>query len=253
MEEDRFPLDFLSGFSYSHGTKLGSKFENSAFEFEFKRARYNGRENVTSLGFETLYDWTNVANILLKKLDNFQEIKTFEAVAQESLHSWFKTYPAWGLLMTLLPKTLQKMYMKTLRMIKETWPLNSEEECTDEKCWNLILQRSLKDLIPDCRVKITEINNWQSHFAYTGRKKNLSIEFSSKYNLEINFTIEKKEMDINLVNLAAENVVKCIRNDEKTDTAFVDALEIPFTLKKPVIDKLQDFKWIQPLDNLMFA
>ena len=247
MEEERFPLDFLSGFSYSHATKLGSKFENSEFEFEFKRAIYNGGENVTSLGFETLYDWTNVANILLESLENFQEIKTFESVAQEGLHSWFKTYPAWGLFVPLLPKPLQKMYMKTLRMIKEKWPLSSEEEC-----WNLVLQNTLKDLIPDCRVKITEINNLQSHFPCTGRKKNLSIEFSSKYNLEINFTVEKKQMDTNLVNLAAENVVKCIRNDEKTDTAVVDTLEIPFTLKKSVVDKLQDFKWFQPQDNLMF-
>ena len=253
MEEERLSPEFLSGFSFPNGTKVGSKFENTAFKLEFTGVWFNGRKNVTSQGFETWYDWINVANILLENLDNFQEIKVFETVTQESLHSWFMTYPAWGLLVTLLPKPLQKMYMETLFMVKETWSLNSEDKCTEEKCWNLVLQSSLKDLIPDCRVKIMENNHLQSHFPYTGRKKLLSIEFSSKFNIEIDFTIEKKEMDINLVNLAAENVVKFIRNDEKPDTAVVDALEIPFTLKKPVVDKLKDLKWIQPQGNLIFA
>ena len=51
------------------------------------------------------------------------------------------------------------MYMKTLRMLKETWPLNSEEKWTGEKCWNLVLQSSLKDLLPKCEIKVEEVTN----------------------------------------------------------------------------------------------
>ena len=136
---------------------MGSKFENEIFKLEFTGTKYNGRKNFLSQGFEKFYNWTSFANIILKSLDNFQNIESFESSVQESLRSWFMTYEGWGLLVTFLPKSLQRMYMKKLKMTKETWSQNFKEECTNEKCWKLVMEGRLKDLIPDCQVKIMHI------------------------------------------------------------------------------------------------
>ena len=236
MEEHRISVEFLPGFSNIEGTQVGMNFKNSSFDLEYTGARYNKRRNLISKGFESCYDWTDVINILLRSLENFTDPKSFEASVQEELNSWFMTYSGWGLLATLLPKRLQMMYIKTLGSVKRKWPLNFEGECTDEKCWNLVLQSSLKDLLPKCEVKVEEVNNEPR------RRKWISLIFSNQWSLEIKFCVEKRKSEVTLVNLASNTVAEYIKNNEDID--IVNALEIPFTLKAPIDVALRAFKWI---------
>ena len=75
----------------------------------------------------------------------------------------------------------------------------------------------------------------------SGRRKWISLTFTNQWKLEINFAVEKKSSEMTLVNLAAKIVAKCIKNNEGVN--IVNALEIPFTLKNPVVDELKDVKW----------
>ena len=241
MEQERVSVEFLPGFSFLQGTEVGSTFENYSYHLEYTGARYNNRRTLVSRGFETCYDWTNVANILLRSLEHFEDVKTFETLTQEYLRSWFMTYPGWGLLSSLLPKKLQRRYIKSLRSVKRRWSMNFEEECTDEKCWNLVLQHSFKDILPKCEIKVMGINDLDFDFSMSGRRKWISVIFSNQWKLEINFAVEKKSSEVTLVNLASKTVAKCFKNSESVD--IVNALEIPFTLKTPVIHELKDVKW----------
>ena len=243
MEEQRISVEFLPGFSNIEGTQIGTLFKNASFDLEYIGARYNKRRNLISRGFESCYDWTDVINILLRSLENFKDAKSFEETVQAELHSWFMTYSGWGLLATLLPKKLQMMYIKTLGSVKRKWPLNFEGECTDEKCWNLVLQSSLKDLLPKCEVKVEEVTNAGFDSPLSRGRKWVSLIFSNQWNLEIKCCAEKRKSEVTLVNLAAKTVAECIKSNEDIDT--VKALEIPFTLMAPIDVEMRALKWIE--------
>jgi hypothetical protein len=50
---------------------------------------------------------------------------------------------------------------------------------------------------------------------------------------------------LTLINLSAGAVAKYIRNNEGVNQAIIDELEIPFTPKKPLVDKLKDLLWTE--------
>ena len=171
MVEERLTLEFMPGFSCLQGTKVKSTFENSSFNLEYTGARSNERRNHNSRGFESCYDWTDVAHVLLTSLENFEDVKTFEDLTQQGLLSWFMTYQGWGLLSCLLPDNLRMMYMKSLRLVKRNWSMNFEGECTDEKCCNQVVQSSFKDLFPKIVIKIMDNNDLPS----SGRRKLITV------------------------------------------------------------------------------
>ena len=243
MEAQRISVEFLPGFTNIEGTQVGTLFKNASFNLEYIGARYNKRRNLISSGFESCYDWTDVIDILLSSLENFKDAKSFEATVQNKLQSWFMTYSGWGLLTSLLPKRLQMMYIKTLGSVKRKWPLNFEGECTDEKCWNLVLQSSLKDLLPKCEVKVEDITNDGFDSKLPRGRKWISLIFSNQWSLEIRFCVEKKKSEVTLVNLSAKTVAECIKSNDDTDT--VNALEIPLTLMTPIDVEMRALKWIE--------
>ena len=91
-----------------------------------------------------------------------------------------------------------------------------------------------------------EINDLDFDFPLSGKRKWISLIFSNKWKLEINFAVEKRSNEMTLVNLAAKTVAKCIKDNEGVDS--INALDIPFTLKEPVNDELKDVKWTECKD-----
>ena len=243
MEEQRISAEFLPGFSNIEGTQAGTLHRNASFDLEYIGARYNRRRNLISRGFESCYDWTDVIGILLRSLENFKDPKSFEASVQNELNSWFMSYSGWGLVASLLPKKLQMMYIKTLGSVKRKWPLNFEGECTDEKCWKLVLESSIKDLLPKCEVKVEDVSDECFDSKLPRGRKWLSLIFSNQWSLEIKFCVQKKKSEVTLVNLAAKTVAECIRSNDDIDT--VNALEIPLTLMTPIDVEMRALKWIE--------
>ena len=106
-------IEFLPGFSYLGGTRPDTSAENDMFKLTFKEARLNGKRTILSQGFECCYDWSPPMDILLEALENFDtRLDDVEAAARDGLRNWFKTYPGWGLLSSLLPRKQQMKYMR---------------------------------------------------------------------------------------------------------------------------------------------
>merc|ERR1719312_182632 len=72
------------------------------------------------------------------------------------------------------------------------------------------------------------------------RKKNLTISISGEWVLEIKFVVEKKRVNRNLAELAAETLVRSIYSEEE-----VKNLEIPRELLETVMCKFRDAEWVR--------
>jgi len=237
MAEVNDSVEFLPGFSNFRGTKPGAVLQNPVFHLTFSQVLLNGkRSEIVSRGFEGCYDWSDMMNILIDSLSNFEDIETSEELAMEDIKSWFLTYDGWGLLSTLLPRQQHIEFKQTLKDLKQNWPL--EQEYNEEDCWELFTQDiDMEEIIPEFEVSIKEGN----FGGEVGRQKCINLKFiTAKWNFEVKFMAEKQKIDKgNLVAIAARKVAKQIE-----DFDDVDHLEIPRTLMKPVTQMMEDLRWV---------
>jgi len=231
-------VEFLPGFTNFRGTRPGAVLQNPTYHLTFSQVLLNGKRSpIVSRGFEGCYDWTDVMNILVDSLENFEDIETSEELAKDDLISWFLTYDGWGLLSTLLPRQQHIDFKQILRDLKQN------EEYTEEECWELFCQDiDLEEIIPEFDVTIKEgCGNYGNFGSEAGRKKCINLKFiTAKWNLEVKFMAEKQKMEKgNLVAIAAQAVAKQLE-----DFDDIDHLEIPRTLMKPVAQMMEDLRWV---------
>jgi len=230
-------VEFLPGFTNFRGTRPGAVLQNPTYHLTFSQVLLNGKSSpIVSRGFEGCYDWTDVMNILVDSLENFEDIETSEELAMDDLSCWFLTYDGWGLLSTLLPRQQHIDFKQTLRDLKQNWPLN--QEYNEEECWELFSQEiDLEQIIPEFEVNIKE-GNFECE---AGRQKCINLKFiTEKWNLEVKFMADKQKMEKgNLVGIAARAVAKQLE-----DFDDIEDLEIPRTLMKPVAQMMEDLKWV---------
>jgi len=236
MAEVNESVEFLPGFTNFAGTKPGAVLKKEEYLLTFSEVLLNGKKSaIVSRGFESCYDWTDVMNILIDSLEEFENIQRAEEFATEDLYHWLMSYSGWGLLSCLLPRKQHVRLNRKLREIKENWP--QHQEYSEEGCWCILFQDSdLEDIIPDFEVTISD-GELRGDF---GRKKWFDVRFISTWNMTVRFGIEKKKCENNLlVNIAAAAVAKQLE-----DVDHVEDLEIPKTLRSPVTKRWRDFQWV---------
>jgi len=243
MAEDNGSVEFLPGFTNFLGSKPGAVLENKEYVLTFFGVLLNGKKSaIVSQGFESCYDWSDVMNILIEALDQFEDISSAEEVSTLHLTWWLMTYSGWGLLSTLLPRQQHVKFSRMLRQIKQNWTQYYEGEFFEEGCWDILLQDiHLEDIVPQFQVTISH----GDFGGQVGRKKWLDLSFISSWNMSVRFTIEKKRCETNLVNIAAAAVGKHIE-DEDT----IQQLDIPVTLRSPVTKMRRDQRWLTSKTNL---
>ena len=173
MAEVTESVEFLPGFTNFQGTRPVAVLQNPTYHLTFSQVLLNGnvsasfksfskfklcsgkKSPIVSRGFEGCYDWTDVMNILVDSLENFEDIEASEELAMDDLTCWFLTYDGWGLLSTLLPRQQHIQFKETLRDLKQNWPI--EEAYNEENCWEIFYQDiDLDEIIPQFEVNIKE-------------------------------------------------------------------------------------------------
>jgi len=237
MAEAAQSVEFLPGFTNFRGTRPGAVLHNSNYKLTFSQVLLNGKRSaIVSRGFEGCYDWTDVMNILIEALENFEDVETSEELAEEDLRSWFLSYEGWGLLSTLLPRQQHIDFKQSLRNLKQNWPL--PQKYSEEDCWQLFTEDlDMEAICPNFEIAIKEGN----FGGEAGRQKWINLKFTTaKWNMEVKFTAEKEKLEKgNLVSLGARAVAKYLE-----DFDDVDELEIPRTLKRPVMEMMEDLRWV---------
>jgi len=254
MEEARRHLEFLPGFSVCGGTRPGYSIENANYSLSFRHVLCDGVTNAISQGYQCCYDWSPIMHIIMEAMEDFEDLEKVEFMAIEGVKDWFMMYSGWGLLSSLLDGKLQNKFLRSLQYVKLNWPFQ-QKEISEEGCWELV-KKSYNDtfqsksedkelvqenspfdeLIPHFDVSVVEGEGLGGE---NGRKKMIKLKFAKKWNLEVNFVVEKKKSECSLVDVASKAVAKMLNDEED-----IEDLEIPITLRKPLRSKVADWRWI---------
>jgi len=237
-------VEFLPGFTgYHPGTIPGTILENDDYILTFKGVLLNGRnsDDVSQLSvFDYCYDWTPVMNIALDSVRDFTNIERSEEMAVNDLASWLMTYPGWGLLSRLLPRPQYVNLKNRLMEIKEHWP--ERETYSEEGCWDICFtdaETDLVNLMPDISVDISE----GDFGGESRRKKWFLIHLSTPHwTFTVSFHIQKRKIwSSSLVDIASASVARSL---EVGGVNLVNKLDIPTTLKLPLIEMVRDKTWM---------
>ena len=237
---------FATGFSLSSGTRPGFSQQNEEYTITFSEVICDQAKNIVSRGFEHCYDWKQVMNLILDATkeahtDNMSDI---EALSEDALKEWLVTFQGWGLLSSVLDSRRHRHVLLSLAYTSENWDEQTGGEFTEEKIFDTVKfvydnmpGKELHTLLPKFSVMFEEIIDGSKACE---RKKLLTLFINAKWSLEIRFVLEKRRVNSNLVDLAAEALVRSIILEED-----IDQLNIPTSLLPPVRAKFQDIEWIR--------
>ena len=108
-------MDFLTGFSNCQGTRPGARITKKSFNIVFKEVFCNATKNSMSAGFECCYDWSPVMKLLLKVLQEEEEV---EERGEEEVQEWLASFPGWGLLASCLPLATQQHLLGRMEEVR---------------------------------------------------------------------------------------------------------------------------------------
>jgi len=238
-------VEFLPGFTgYHPGTIPGTILENDDYILTFKGVLLNGRnsDDVSQLSvFDYCYDWTPVMNIALDSVRDLITIERSEEMAVNDLASWLMTYPGWGLLSRLLPRQKYVNLKNRLMEIKE----HIGESYSEEDCWNILFtDAGAVHLLRDMRDTDISVDISEGNFGGEARRKKwFDIHFStSKWTFTVSFHIQKRKIwSSSLVDIASASVARSL---EVGGVNLVNELDIPTTLRLPLIEMVRDQAWM---------
>ena len=167
-----------------------------------------------------------------------------EEAAEEALRDWMTSFQGWGLLTSLVPSSSIKHIKLCLEHKSQTWDADKQGVYQEEEVFNTV--RQIYDRVEGKEIKrsLPKIAIWFEEIVTGGggseRKKNLTICLSGKWELEVLFVVEKKRVNRNLVELAAETLVRSIYSEEE-----VEKLEVPRELLDTVKSKFRDAEWVR--------
>ena len=237
---------FATGFSVNSSTQPGFSVENEKYRIELKGVTCDDTKNIVSHGFEYCYDWREVMELVLTATvaagnDNTADI---EEAAEDAMKLWMTTFHGWGLLSSIVPDGALRHVIFSLAYTSFNWDVETGGDYTEEKVFNAVKLvydniegKELKCLLPKFGIWFEEIVDRGEE---DERKKNFTIFFNSKWMLEIKFVVEKKRLNRNLLELAAETVVRVIERDEE-----IEFLAIPPSLFGVVREKFRDAEWVR--------
>jgi len=191
--------------------------------------------------FESSYDWTAVAELVLACLEGYYDDYDFLDDVNIELKEWLSEFEGWGLCFTLFPTDFQQFFLVLFSLINMKCEDEGEEMTNEEKfvrIKSMYMEETqglpMTDLIPRVESKMMQIVGGHKE---DKRRKMLLIHFHGpKYRLVAKFSVLKRRLRRNLVEIAAEVVAQNIADS--------DDLEIPESLKEVVSEKLIDEDWI---------
>jgi len=167
-----------------------------------------------------------------------------EEAAEEALKEWMISFQGWGLLSSIVSTGTIRHVVLSLAYTSQHWDEEAGGEYEEEKVFNTVKQvydniegKEFKGLLPKIGIWFEEIINGGED---DERKKNFTIFLSGKWSLDVKFVVEKKRVNRNLVELAAETVVRGIYSEEE-----IGNLEIPPELLDVVREKYRDAEWVR--------
>ena len=167
-----------------------------------------------------------------------------EEAAEEVLRDWMTSFQGWGLLTSLVPYASIRHIKLCLEHKSQTWDADKQGKYQEEEVFNTV--RQIYDRVEGKEIKrsLPKIAIWFEEIVTGGeeseRKKNLTICLSGKWELEVLFVVEKKRVNRNLVELAAETLVRSIYSEEE-----MEKLEVPRELLDTVKNKFRDAEWVR--------
>jgi len=223
----------------------GFSAENEEFRITFKGVICDESRNLISQGFESCYDWRPVMDLLLQSTLEYWEVPVnIEETAEGKLKEWLTTFQGWGLLSSLLPASTHRYFILSLAFTSANWDEDSGGVFTEEKAFHAV--KTVYENVPGKELAsiVPKFGVWFEENVLVGkgaeRIKNLALFFKAKWVLEVKFVVEKKRVNRNLLELAAESVVRRIMWSRD-----IDRLEIPDVIKPTLRDKLKDADWVR--------
>lgn len=237
---------FATGFSMASPTKPGFSIENENYKLTFDGVLCDQSKNIVSHGFENCYSWQEAMDLILnatEEADTDNLIKIEEAT-EDAIRDWLVTFQGWGLLSSILDSKVHRHVVLSLAYTSANWDEETGGDFSEEKVFDTVKYvydnmpgKEMLTLVPNFGVWFEEII---SGGRGEERKKNFTLFFNAKWALEVKFVIEKKRINKNLVDLAAEAVVKNILIEEE-----IEELDIPEILYESVRQKFRDAEWIR--------
>jgi len=242
---------FFTGLSINEGTRPGFTADSEKFSICFEGIDCLGVSHAVAVDvkrkFESSYDWTAVAELVLACLEGYYDDYDFLDDVNIELKEWLSEFEGWGLCFTLFPTDFQQFFLVLFSLInlkceEEGEGMTNEEKFVRIKSMYMEETQGLPmtDLIPRVESKMMQIVGGLKE---DKRRKMLMIHFhGSKYRLVAKFSVLKKRLRRNLVEIAAEVVAQSALGHNLF--ADSDDLEIPESLKEVVREKLYDEDWI---------
>jgi len=245
---------FATGFN-NPPRQPGFSLENEDFVISFSGVMCDEAKNIVSHGFEVFYDWTEVMKLVLNATKNYSDVTEIEECAEDFLREWLTSFQGWGLLSSLLPTETHRHFILALAYTSANWDERTGGPHSPEKIFDTvkfvydnIKGKELRTLVPSLGIWFEELS-MDPEVSFKGdneRKKHLVIFIKAKWTLEVKFCLEKKRVNMNLVDWAAETVTKDILHEEQ-----LGELEVPVTLHPVLVNKFRDAAWVRSYWNFM--
>ena len=235
--------DFATGFSAPGHTKPGFGLQTNRFKVIFRGVKIDGKINEMSETLETYYDWSDVMNAVLGATRDYQELEELEWKVKLGVTKWLGTFRGWGLLFSLLHLERSRYFLMALHFTSANWNEATGGPRTDLKVFNTVKfdyehsqSRSLASLVPTVAIWFEELEDPKVSFKDNERRKLLTISMDGLW--EVQFIVEKKRLNTDLVDLAAEAVARQVRRREG-----LQELEVPLSLQPRLREKFRDQEW----------
>jgi len=243
---------FATGFNLEGKTKPGYSVENEKFKLTFSGVLCDDRKNIVSHGFECCYDWSEVMNMILAATEDYDSRFDVEEKVEKILKTWLTSFQGWGLLSSMLPTQKHRYFLVSLAYASANLNEETGGPYSTQKIFDTVKYvyehspgKEIHHLVPPLGAWFEEIFEEDEEVAMSReRVKSFTMFFNAKWMLEVKFTMEKKQVNNNLVDIAAERVAQLIN-----DIDDIERLEIPTTLFEKVYDKCIDVEWVNSYWN----
>jgi len=242
---------FATGFNLEGNTKPGFSVENDGFKLTFEGVSCDDRKNIVSHGFECCYDWSAVMNMIIEATEHYDSMVDVEEKTEKVLRKWLTTFHGWGLLSSMLPTEKHRYFILSLAYASANWNEATGGPYSTEKIFDTVKYvyencpgKEIHHLVPRLGAWFEEIIEDEAGTKSNERMKSFTICFNAKWMLDVKFVFEKKRVNRNLLDFAAEAVANQMNIEDD-----IDNLVIPPTLFDDVYDKFKDVEWVRSYWN----
>ena len=129
---------FGSGFSHPGKTELLFSTENDNFTLAFTGVTMDGETNLVTVMLEKCYDWSQVMGLVLEATRDYSSHTDILDKTELALGQWMTTFPAWGLLSSILSPEKQQQFLEALVKTREGWREELGGTCTETKVFETV-------------------------------------------------------------------------------------------------------------------